>query len=280
MDGATVSTPVAPVMMRRSWRKGVPSSRTSPTRDFDLFDNPVEDGGGNPPTRDVDLFDTPVEKGGDNSPKETTIDLTAFEVFDNPTLTHVTEFGQGYTESTAQLALEARAIDSITDDVVNEVMAIADENKRRMRLIQLLEADEKEKEELAMEASAPIPHYYEWCIVCSNLEKGGAILRGDEAGKPEDMVIELIEKLRKMGLEVSGSPSPNMNEYLISVSAYEAHLMFWATRMGLPMRLRSLDMAHKSGRKFADFAGMVSGLLRASSSASGCVLRSELAACL
>ena len=102
------------------------------------------------------------------------------DVFDNPVASFETELpsgvdsgevvlSRGYRETTAQLAEEAKEIDSIDDSEVAKAMALRREDERRAKLIDLLEEDERKKAKAHDEADNPVPHYFEWCIVCSNL---------------------------------------------------------------------------------------------------------------
>eukprot|EP01044_Picomonas_judraskeda_P009209 COSAG03_NODE_1108_length_4802_cov_1359.085903_2_plen_749_part_00 len=92
-------------------------------------------------------------------------------------------------------------------------------------------------------------HFREWAIICSHEEALGA----DKAtGKPEVMVTELEERLRSLGLQVEGHPTPLQTEYILQISAPEDTLRFWATRMGLLMRLKGDPTKN---RRHAEFGG-------------------------
>lgn len=100
-------------------------------------------------------------------------------------------------------------------------------------------------------------HFREWAIICSHEEALGA----DKAtGKPEVMVTELEEHLRSVGLQVEGHPTPLQTEYVLQISAPEKTLRFWATRMGLLMRLKGDPTKN---RLHAEFGGSKSLVPRA-----------------
>ena len=108
-------------------------------------------------------------------------------------------------------------------------------------------------------------HFREWAIICSHEEALGA----DKAtGKPEVMVTELEERLRSLGLQVEGHPTPLQTEYILQISAPEHTLRFWATRMGLLMRLKGDPTKN---RRHAEFGGSKSLVPRARACVSDCV---------
>ncbi len=97
-------------------------------------------------------------------------------------------------------------------------------------------------------------HYREWAIVCSHDTRLGA----DRAtGEPEVMVRELMDRLRQLGLQVDGHPNPHQTAYVLQVSASEETLLFWATKMGLLMRLKGDP---SKNRRHAEFGGSKSSV--------------------
>lgn len=102
-----------------------------------------------------------------------------------------------------------------------------------------------------VEVRAVHHHYREWAIVCSYLEALGA---DHDLSEPEVVVSELMERLRTIGLEVEGHPTASKTAWIIQISANEKALLFWATRMGLPMRLKGDETKN---RDHPEFGGMV-----------------------
>ena len=70
---------------------------------------------------------------------------------------------------------------------------------------------------------------------------------------------ELLERLRNLGLQVEGHPNALQTEYILQISASEQDLKFWATRMGLLMRLKGDPTKN---RRHADFGGSKSAVPR------------------
>jgi hypothetical protein len=113
----------------------------------------------------------------------------------------------------------------------------------------LANADVEEALNDLIEARTVAHHYREWAIICSHEEALGA----DKAtGKPEVMVEELIKRLQALGLQVEGHPAPLQTSYILQISAPEDTLLFWATKMELPMRLKGDP---SKNRLHADFGG-------------------------